>query len=253
MCLLLVLVRGTWGEMQKKSKKSDKVKRASSEFSFLDKPNSKNNEWLDKMWQGLSPLQRIEAMLPYRDDHGRTVLINAVRTRDDILVNTLLARPTLDPNQQDNYGNTALHHCLMTKNVKALELLLACPHVITPIVNHSAVDVNDMIEASTGIVFSDTLRLQCFARVLVDRAVANYIDARSERVDKSQSDASLLQCLHESIRTTIQATWQLSQYRNRSFPVEVLSQDLQTQIVNLRVESHIKRPREKTVVLMTLV
>lgn len=234
--------------IQKKQKQRRKIHRSSSEFSFFthDKENSpllsfhvaQDYSWLSEIWDNLGPIQRIEAMLPYSDDKGRNLLTRAVRSGDHPLMHTLLLNPSLNVNQQDIYGNTALHHAVLAKDGGALRILLDSPRVIANIPNRDLHTVCDLIKGySDSDVFKDILEEYCLARLILERTICDYCLTHADKIIETSYDDKILTLMQGSIQRLCRDYWTVSAYKDRPFPVDLVPVATQNQIINLRFET----------------
>jgi hypothetical protein len=231
-------------EKMKMSTSEKKIPRASSEFSFFavkspraqSQPllsfRSKDDQvWLDDIWYNMTQAQRIDAVLPYTDDKGRGVMINAVRNHDRSLIYTLLNNSKMNVNQSDVYGNTALHHAALHKDTEILSILLNSPLIISCSTNRDDRTPWDIL-SENYLSFENDVREHCFARLLIDKAIKEYAHKHTKKVSLANYDPALLKTLQDAVRQQYLNAWFLSsEYKHRQFPDYTFPTKLQYKII----------------------
>lgn len=227
--------------MKQKSWKKKHISHSSSDFSYFtptQRPllafhDEQDHKWLDEVWLNVSFTQRVEALLPHGDDKGRSLLAKAVRRRDHELVCTLLHNPAMEVNRTDIYGNTPLHHAVLVKdNSVVLSLLLGSPRVITNLANRDNHTACDILDGYDKPIFE--LVEHCFVRRLIDHTIANYCLAHPDRILGTRVTPESIVPLQQTIRQLYEASWFLSEYRDRAFPVKLVPMALQNEIIQER-------------------
>jgi len=160
----------------KKKKKSPRdgvvmVGRSASEPFLFDKQQKvyetpKNFRWVDELWRRMTLEERIETVVAFRDERGRGVLTWAVRNREYGLVEMLLENEKVEVNEQDEYGNTPLHHAVLVKDGEMLRILLKSKRVVPNVVNKAGYVVETMLrEFEKSAVFDSSTLHYCYMRI----------------------------------------------------------------------------------------
>lgn len=151
---------------QQKKLDYDNIKRASSELSYFNAGKEEPSSVLDKVWRTLSFKEQIDTLLHYHDDKGRGIFILAVRDRDYETIEELLNNKHVDVNEQDIYGNTALHHAILVKDGQTLQRLLNSERIDPNRVNKDRRSVRAMLEALEDTdTFDESIYTYCYARL----------------------------------------------------------------------------------------
>lgn len=220
-----------------------KIKRSSSDFSFFAPTNKEDGDnqllsfrsatdypWLEEIWAEMTPIERINALLHQRDAKGRGLLIKAVRHLDYSLMYTLLENREMDVNQQDIYGNSALHHAAMLRDSTSLSILLASPRITACLVNRDRRAARELL-LSDYMAYNDEIRVCCVARFIMDQTIIKYCLSHRKNVTLALHDPLLLKTLQETVRQRYETEWMLSEYRDRHFPLDLIPLALQNQII----------------------
>ena len=181
----------------------------------------------------------MDAMLPYRDDKGRGILSVAVRNGDMSSIQRMLLNPSICVNEKDMYGNTALHHALLVKDSSALSVLLNSPRVNTTVENRDKHNVGDLISAyEKSNIFTDSVVMHCFLRLHMDQLIINYCHTHASQVMESEGKTTI----RETIRQLYNTAWYYTQYRDRAFPLHLVSMETQHEIIEQRfIEFRLQR------------
>ena len=230
--------------MMTKDREKDwkKVCRSSSSGESLlafHQPDSHEHTWLDNMWHTLTIPQRMDAMLPYKDDKGRGLLSVAVRNGDMPSIHKMLLNPSVCVNEKDMYGNTALHHALLVKDSSALSVLLNSPRVNTAVENRDKHNVGDLISAyEKSNIFTDSVVMHCFVRLHMDQLIINYCHTHAIQVIESEGKTTI----RETVRQLYETAWYYTQYRDKAFPLHLVSSETQYEIIAQRfIEFRLQR------------
>ena len=219
-----------------------KVQRASSEFSYfgvslqqIEQPllsfrGSQDYEWLDELWRDLKPMKRVEVLLHEYDAKGRGLLIKAVRHKEHHLIHSLLLNARLAVNKQDVYGNTALHHAVLVKDETALSALLLCPRIRCDTVNRDEHTAFDLIDTS-DLSLSVAVRVLCYARLVMDRCIVDYSKSHRENITLAQGEPVRMNAILETVRQVYGYSWFIDRFREKDFPQEEITLDLQNKII----------------------
>ena len=140
----------------------------------------------------------------------------------------------MDVNQQDIYGNTALHHAIMTKDADSLSILLLSPRVASHTANRDKRTVYDLIDLD-DTPFSHTTKICCFARVLIDTTIHDYFLAHKQKVIDAVGETSRLATLQEVIRQIYGYAWFMKEHRDMEFPLYEFPLDVQNKIIEHRL------------------
>jgi hypothetical protein len=199
--------------------------------------------WLDGLWHTLTIKQRMDALLPYKDDKGRGLLSMTVRHGEIPSLGTLLLNPSVCVNEKDIYGNTALHHAVLVKDSGALSVLLNSPRVNTAVENQDKHNVGDLLAAyEKSNVFPDSVVMHSFVRLHMDQLIINYCHTHATQVMESEGKTTL----RETIRQLYETAWFYTQYRDRPFPLHVVSTETQNEIIEQRfIEYREQRKKKK--------
>jgi len=224
--------------MKQKSWKN--IYRSASDFSYFattPRPllafhDEQDCNWLDEVWLNMSFVQRVEALIPHNDDKGRSLLAKAVRRGDHELVCSLLHNPAMQVNRPDMYGNTPLHHAVLVKDNEALSRLLDSPRIIANLTNRDNHTACDLLEGHDKQIFE--LVEHCFVRNLIDQTISNYCLTHPTRILKTVDNVEFTASLQQMLRQLYEASWFLTEYRDRAFPVKLVPLTLQNQIIQQR-------------------
>lgn len=199
--------------------------------------------WLDGLWHSLTIKQRMDAMLPYKDEKGRGLLSIVVRNGDLPSIAPMLLNPSVCVNEKDIYGNTALHHAVLVKDSGALSLLLNSPRVNTAAENRDKHTVGDLLSAyERSNVFPDSVVMHSFVRLHMDQLIINYCHTHASQVTESEGKTTI----RETIRQLYETAWFYTQYRDRAFPVHLVSTEIQNEIIEQRfIEFRQQRTKKK--------
>ena len=226
----------------KRSKQWKKKCPSSYDFSFFGPmtPVEQEVKWLDEVWLSISYAQRIDAMLPYSDEKGRSLLSMAVRRGDHELMHMLLFNPAMQVNQVDIYGNSPVHHAILVKDDEALAILLGAPHIITSLANKDNRTPYNLLAGGSEVTAAPHhLAEYCFVRTLIDQTSINYCLAHPARILKTRTNTASVDSLQKAIRELYEAMWFLTEYRDRPFPVKLVPITLQNQIIQARFNDFI--------------
>lgn len=164
-------------------------------------------------------------------------LIQAVHCYDLERIQSILKDRSKDPNEQDQYGNTALHHAIIAQELTSIQkegvvqLLLSDPRTNSFIRNKSDYTAPDLIARYDADM--ETVRQVLFARLTLDEAVETTITESLKKADATTTNPnSILEQIKERIHT-IQETQKgntslpkhifLPEYANNAFIEEMIS------------------------------
>lgn len=144
---------------KKKKKKATYCHRAKE-------PVLDDHMMIEDTWRSLTVIQRATAIAPFRDETGRGLFTRAIRNREYELVENLLEVTSVEVNEQDIYGNTALHHAVLIKDMRMIRSLLESNRILTNLVNHDGLAVFEMLYdlEETG-VFPKSFHHYCYSRL----------------------------------------------------------------------------------------
>lgn len=178
---------------------------------------------MEDIWHTMSACEKLNVLMPYRDEAGRNVLACAARTGDKTLIKKLLASqiPLLNYNTRDLYGNTALHHAVLCKQEAIVIMLLSSIYIDSTIANQGGATAYEIITAMTPRWFTDDVCMLCYARMTIDYAITRNNDLLKRDTQSSKSGRTLENHL-EYITSRLQIMWAATEYASHEMPLEQL-------------------------------
>lgn len=141
--------------------------------------------------------------------------ISAVKENDLTIIKSYINNPTKNPNQQDQWKNTALHFAVMFRNIDIINLLLSDPRLNSALTNDRNKTAHELIARDETTL---EMRHLLFARIQLDRIVDK--EAFIMFMDSGKTSNDIIDTI-DNIKAKIHET-EKNQPADRALPTEAL-------------------------------
>jgi ankyrin repeat protein len=190
-----------------------------------ERPKKSSKEMVKRKSKSLLPLSRKSSNEKNENEKiiSEHPFISAARSKNYTMLNFYLNNPYFNPNVQDEWKNTALHHSATAQDYAGLQLLLSDHRVDASIKNMGNRTARELIDDDQNIAIE--MRCKIFARVRLDNITQQECLLIKPSYEQNLMKPDMLDIAIQNIKNTVQQS-----DNNRNLPSSACFPDYATDI-----------------------